>query len=362
MAVRVMVGATAASVAQRFVTQADSFHTAVQRLTAAADALANQASWNGAAAQQFRAERRVLAAHAQSMSAALQRVAHAAASLIETIDNEDAHGMDGVPQQQSATGPHVTPAAYTTASSDDSGGGWLGDVLGSIRSGAEIVTGGALMALGAGGEATGGVLDASGVALPVGIALNVGSAVAIAGGADLAANGAVGLGHHLSALASDNGGGGSGDGGGGGSADDGYTHPSHDADPNAQPGGTPTKIEGSAEKQRGLKRENESADILAKAGYDVEQNPTVPGPKEPDYRIEGRIFDNYAPKTGNPKSIATEIRGKVSEGQADRIVLNLSDSPVDTGALSERLQRWPIRGLKEVMVIDRDGNIVHLYP
>lgn len=132
--------------------------------------------------------------------------------------------------------------------------------------------------------------------------------------------------------------------------------------PNAQPGGTRTKIEGSAEKQRSLERENESADIMAKAGYDVEQNPTVPGPKEPDYRIEGQVFDNYAPKTGNPKAIAAKIHEKVSGGQADRIVLNLSDSPVGAGALSDRLQRWPIRGLKEVVVIDGDGNIVHLYP
>ncbi|MGY4928466.1 RNase A-like domain-containing protein [Streptomyces sp. 900105755] len=213
MAVRVMVGATAASVAQRLVTQAESFHTAVERLTAAADALANQTSWDGATAQQFRAEHQVLASRARILSAALQRVAHAAASVIETIDTEDANGMDGEPQQKSAAvpasaSPQYKLAADTTASSDDSGGGWLGDLLGSVRSGAEIVTGGALMALGAGGEATGAVLDASGAGLVPGLALNAGSAVVITGGAGLAAHGVVGLGHHVAAMASESGGGG----------------------------------------------------------------------------------------------------------------------------------------------------------
>ncbi|MBE8614144.1 hypothetical protein CYG68_17350 [Morganella morganii] len=47
---------------------------------------------------------------------------------------------------------------------------------------------------------------------------------------------------------------------------------------------------------RSLNRENESAKILSESGFNVEQNPTVVGDKKPDYRINGGIFDNYAPK------------------------------------------------------------------
>jgi Contact-dependent growth inhibition CdiA C-terminal domain len=113
---------------------------------------------------------------------------------------------------------------------------------------------------------------------------------------------------------------------------------------------------------RSLQRENESASILARVGYDIEQNPSVPGSKNPDYRIEGRIFDNYAPTTGNARNIASWIQEKVDDDQADRIVLNLADSPVGLGQLSAQLHDWPIAGLKEVIVIDRQGNVLHFYP
>ncbi len=50
-------------------------------------------------------------------------------------------------------------------------------------------------------------------------------------------------------------------------------------------------------KEQPLCRENESADTFAQHGYDVEQNPPPkPNGKEPDYKIEGEYFDNYAPR------------------------------------------------------------------
>ena len=114
--------------------------------------------------------------------------------------------------------------------------------------------------------------------------------------------------------------------------------------------------------QLGLQRENESADILAKDGYDVEQNPKVPGDKNPDYRVEGQIFDCYSPTSDSARNIATNIKIKVDEDQADRIVLNLSDSPVDLAKMSAQLRDWPIQGLKEVKVIDALGNVIDFYP
>jgi hypothetical protein len=108
-------------------------------------------------------------------------------------------------------------------------------------------------------------------------------------------------------------------------------------------------------------RENDSADVLARAGYKVEQNPVVPGLKEPDYRIEERIFDNYAPITGNPRNIWSEIQEKVEEEQADRIVLNLDDSPITLEALRQQLNDWPMPDLKEVIVL-RGGRVISFWP
>jgi Contact-dependent growth inhibition CdiA C-terminal domain len=143
-----------------------------------------------------------------------------------------------------------------------------------------------------------------------------------------------------------------------------HTEPSNAPDPNATPSGKPDKIgvDDSAAKKLALQRENESADILAKDGYQVEQSPRVSGSKRPDYRIEGQIFDCYAPTTTNIRSIADKIGRKVVAGQADRIVLNLSDSPVDLEKLSAQLRDWPIEGLKEIKVIDGQGNVIDFYP
>jgi hypothetical protein len=86
--------------------------------------------------------------------------------------------------------------------------------------------------------------------------------------------------------------------------------------PLGQPGGRPTgysripRYNDDADTTRSIERENESAIILANAGYNVEQNPTVSGDKNPDYRIEGRIFDCYAPSTKNFRNIIETIRGK----------------------------------------------------
>ncbi|MBN6040057.1 hypothetical protein [Amycolatopsis sp. 195334CR] len=143
-----------------------------------------------------------------------------------------------------------------------------------------------------------------------------------------------------------------------------HTEPSGQPDPNAEPEGHPTRIreQDDAETKRSLQRENESATTLAKAGYKVEQNPDVPGDKNPDYKIEGEVFDNYAPKTANARNIASEIQGKIDKEQTERVVLNLADSNVDPEKLRAQLRDWPIEGLKEIKVIDKNGNVVNFYP
>lgn len=143
-----------------------------------------------------------------------------------------------------------------------------------------------------------------------------------------------------------------------------WTQPSGVPDPGAAPGGRRTRIgpKQDAAVTRSLRRENDSADILARAGYQVEQNPAVPGAKNPDYKIEGKVFDNYAPGGSNVRNIASEIQGKVDKGQTERVVLNMADSKADLEKMRKQLNDWPIQGLQEVIVIDKHGQVVPFYP
>jgi hypothetical protein len=227
---------------------------------------------------------------------------------------------------------------------------------------ASLLFGLAEIGVGAGGEVLGFALDATGAGTILGVPVNIACAGLLTTGTALALAGGAGIAYSVSDsnnrvnLFSNDG------GGGGAASEPDYTHPSNEPDPKATPRGTRTKLEGSGEMKRGLGRENEAADTLAKAGYDVEQNPDVPGEKNPDYRVEGRIFDCYSPKTANLDTIYDKMGEKVKSGQADRLVLNTVDTSADPAELRAVLERKPIRGLKEVILIDGDGNVIHFYP
>ncbi|GIO95280.1 hypothetical protein J14TS5_03660 [Paenibacillus lautus] len=93
---------------------------------------------------------------------------------------------------------------------------------------------------------------------------------------------------------------------------------------------------------RGLKRQNEAANVLAENGYRTTMLDEVPNgnafdgngygidpSKSPDFIIEGQVFDCYAPDKGTSlQNILTTLRGKTTK-QARRIVLNLNDYPVE---------------------------------
>jgi len=115
--------------------------------------------------------------------------------------------------------------------------------------------------------------------------------------------------------------------------------------------------------KKGIERENESAQLLAKNGYDVEQNPPRrSNGKAPDYRINGLYYDCMAPSTPSVRNIASRIkREKIDPGQADRVVLNLDDTSVTTEAVRKQLLDWPIPGLKELIAI-KDRKIILLFP
>lgn len=53
-----------------------------------------------------------------------------------------------------------------------------------------------------------------------------------------------------------------------------------------------------------LEMENKAAETIAKNGYDIEQNPIVNNSsRNPDYKIEGKIFDCYSPDTNTDNII-----------------------------------------------------------
>jgi hypothetical protein len=102
--------------------------------------------------------------------------------------------------------------------------------------------------------------------------------------------------------------------------------------------------------------------VLAQHGYDVEQNPPTNAlGKNPDYRIEGDYFDCYAPDTDRLDNIRTRLSEKVADGQAERLVLNMDDTPRSMDDVADLLRRKPIADLKELLVI-KDGKVARLFP
>ncbi|MFH8593689.1 putative T7SS-secreted protein [Streptomyces rimosus] len=230
----------------------------------------------------------------------------------------------------------------------------------------QVAGGLGLAAVGAGGEVVGGLLDATGIGALAGVPAAAVSATAITGGLGMAGAGMSDIiqdaaGPDRVNMEAD------GPGGGGGreaSNETGHTLPERDPDPSAKARGNPESISKKAdpETHRALSRQNEAADRLAQHGYDVEHSPEVPGSRNPDYKINGKVFDCYSPSSGNARNIAREMEKKVEKLQTERVVLNLSDSSVDISKMNAQLHDWPTPGLKEVIAIDKDGNILHLFP
>ncbi|MDE1976234.1 MAG: hypothetical protein KGI84_03110, partial [Elusimicrobia bacterium] len=136
-------------------------------------------------------------------------------------------------------------------------------------------------------------------------------------------------------------------------------------DPNAMPSGKPKRISRKEKDQaniNAIKGENRAAVVLARNGYEVEQLEETKGAaNNPDYRINGRIFDCYTPQSGNVRNAADYIAKKVGKGQADRIVLNLDNSKMRLDRLGKQLKTDPIKGLKEIIVI-KGNKVIHFWP
>ena len=142
--------------------------------------------------------------------------------------------------------------------------------------------------------------------------------------------------------------------------------PSNPYNVDAKPSGTVTKITNKMDEatKRSLMRENEAAETIAKNGYNIEQNPVIEGTtRNPDYIIEGEIFDCYSPAENTKiRNVASTIEEKViKKGQTERVVLDLDDWKGDVNALVKQLNDYPIEGLKEVIVV-HNGSVQSIYP
>ena len=124
---------------------------------------------------------------------------------------------------------------------------------------------------------------------------------------------------------------------------------------------------------RGLTRQNEAAETLAKNGYRVEQqpkltstdrmsNPWLKAEKKPDFKVEGEIFDAYTPdKNTSAKNIRDYIEGKVERKQTRRIVLNLDDNSINLNSLKKEIWEKPILELEQILVV-KNGKVENFFP
>ncbi|MEV6850468.1 hypothetical protein [Actinoplanes sp. NPDC051411] len=131
-----------------------------------------------------------------------------------------------------------------------------------------------------------------------------------------------------------------------------------------------------AETKRSLYRENTGAEALAGQGFQVRQNPskaevaqarlntgdTGSAESDPDYLVEGRVFDCYSPSpVKKVRGVWSEVWVKVvTRRQTQRVVINMADWPGDLSALRKQFADWPIPGLKEAKAITPSGDIVQL--
>jgi hypothetical protein len=144
------------------------------------------------------------------------------------------------------------------------------------------------------------------------------------------------------------------------------TRPRFAPDADRSPRGKPANVADTGGNQTDIDRENDAATTLAKAGYDIEQNPLArPNGRRPDYMIDGEWWDCYAPRGTSTRTIHTAIRDKVGKSdadrQADRIILNLDGCSVSPDEIRARLKRSPIRGLQEIKIV-KGGKVTQFYP
>jgi hypothetical protein len=146
------------------------------------------------------------------------------------------------------------------------------------------------------------------------------------------------------------------------------TQPSLKPNPKNKPRGqveTVHRKDVAPENIRALELQEEAANILAQAGFDIKRLPksNIPNKKNPDFEIEGNTFDHIAFSSPKARNIwKRSLDEKVAVGQADRLVINISDSKVKLPDLQKQFVDYPMPGLKEAIVIMKEKQILRIWP
>lgn len=144
-------------------------------------------------------------------------------------------------------------------------------------------------------------------------------------------------------------------------------------EPSLPKGGKP-KGKHADEVDRGIKRQNETADLLAENGYDIEMLDEINGgngyginpESNPDFLIEGKPFDCYSPDSNTSIDNVSRAITKKTKNQTESIILNLDDFPLEkVNDLFETILRktnpnGDLKRLQELFVV-KDGIITKLF-
>lgn len=78
----------------------------------------------------------------------------------------------------------------------------------------------------------------------------------------------------------------------------------------------------------------------------------------PDYLINGEVFDCYSPQGANVRNIWSAVKKKTEE-QARRVIINLDDCTESMDDLANQFLDWSIDTLDELL-ITKNGKISRL--
>ncbi|SNZ21748.1 hypothetical protein [Cohaesibacter gelatinilyticus] len=109
---------------------------------------------------------------------------------------------------------------------------------------------------------------------------------------------------------------------------------------------------------RSLVREEDVAFVLKELGYKIEWKPDIESEddldfnKDPDYRINGHIYDCYASISDKVRNVWDYIRvHKIENRQTKRVILNLVDSPLSVAQVLKQFKEYPIAGMLDLIII-----------
>ena len=129
--------------------------------------------------------------------------------------------------------------------------------------------------------------------------------------------------------------------------------------------------ENTPDNKRSANAENIIGEQFRDLDYNVIINPTrlqlieigYMSGKSPDFVIEGRVFDAMSVRTHNPRNMVSRLsREKLKRGQADRIILDITEPVIEfheqsAVSLQESLQGF-LKGLRDD-IADRGDEVLH---